>query len=360
MSVEKLGEGKYLVRWRDSAGRSRSKTVYRQRDANTLDGELKRKKSMGDLISHERGDIELRDFWDIFWANYAMPNTSPRTQDVYMRLWRTHIQPEFGTRRLRSITSEQVSAFVGKLGKKLAPGSVIRVLALLRNALQRAVEWRYIADNPATHVKRPKANHRRGRALTADELSALCLELGERSGSIAYVLAHTGLRPGELRALRWCDLRPGAISVTRAASSNQIGPTKTGKTRSVAIRDEARKELRAWYVLYGRPKDDDLIYPSRDGKLWSYNAYSLWVNRKFGPAASRAGLKGLRPYDLRHTFVSTLIEEGHNLKWIAQQAGHSLGVLCDTYAHLLGGESVLSECDANASVLEILRATGRS
>lgn len=361
MSWEKRPNGRYLVRWRDSAGRARSKTVYRQRDAIALDSEMKRKRSMGELVAHERGDIDLRDFYELWWANYALPNTTARTRDVYARLWRIHIDANLGVRKLRTITPEQISALVGTLGKTLAPGSVIRVLALLRNVLQRAVEWQYIGDNPATHVKRPKANHRRGRALTAIEISRLCADLDARSHTIVCTLAWTGLRPGELRALRWGDLRDGSLLIQHAVSSDAIGPTKTGKSRNVSLRPDARKLLLAWYMIQGQPSVAALVFPAvRGGCIWTDTAYNIWTTRVFVPAASRAGLKGVRPYDLRHTFVSTLISEGHNVEWIARQAGHSLGVLCDTYAHLLGDESVSSEWHANRSVLENLRASSDS
>ena len=54
----------------------------------------------------------------------------------------------------------------------------------------------------------------------------------------------------------------------------------------------------------------------------------------FGPAAASASVPHARPYDLRHSFVSLLIAEGHNIVEIARQAGHSPKMALDTYAHV--------------------------
>lgn len=361
MSWEKrtnsAGAQVYLVRWRDSNGKPRSKTVYRQRDAILMDADIKRKRALGELWIDERQDPQLRDFY-VRWCELYAVHLAPRTRQIDDRLWRNHIEPAFGSRKLKAITTNDLIEFMNKLGKRLSASSIVRVMSVLQNILQRAVEWNYLSFNPAAHVRKPTKQPRRGRALTAAELDALCLELDFRSEQFVRVLAHTGLRPGELRALRWEALLPSSsIAVTEAASADAIGPTKTRRTRNVTLRDGARLALRAWFVAQGQPSERDLIFPDKDGSLWSDNAYMMWGHRVFKPAAHRAGLKGIVPYDMRHTFVSTLLAENRDIYWIARQAGHSVRVLSDTYAHIVGGEPVASAGDANLSVLDNLRAS---
>lgn len=360
MSWEKKPDGRYLVRWRDSAGRSRSKTVYRQRDAISLDGEMKRKRSMGELIAHERGDTTLAEFWAIWKQDYGAVNVSTRTLAVYDRFWSGHIDPAIGHYRLNAISPERIVRLVAALNRTLAPATTQRILGMLQGVLERAVEWRYIQVNPCRGVKRPPAESRRGRALTPDQLAAICAELSPRSRTVALVLAWTGLRPGELRALTWAALSSTHIRVEQAASNDVIGPTKTRRRRSVDLTPEARKTLLEWFMASGQPAASALIFPAATGGLWLDGAYSRWGQRRWRPAVARAGLPGIIPYDLRHTFASRLIDEGKSVIEVARQMGHTPTQTLETYAHEFEQQrkSVASECHANPSIREILSAGG--
>ena len=76
------------------------------------------------------------------------------------------------------------------------------------------------------------------------------------------------------------------------------------------------------------------MFPSRRGAPWSPDDWRNWRNRIYTPAAKAAGIENPRPYDLRHSFVSLLIAEGHNVVEVARQAGHSPNMALDTYAHV--------------------------
>jgi integrase len=90
-----------------------------------------------------------------------------------------------------------------------------------------------------------------------------------------------------------------------------------------------------WRLACGRPPDDALVFPGHRGGLWNDDAWRYWRRRVFGPAARSAGIGApVRPYDLRHSFVSLLIAEGANVVEIARQAGHSPTITLSTYAHL--------------------------
>jgi integrase len=348
MSIEKLPDGRgYKVRWRDSAGRSRRKTVLRQRDAISLDGEMKRKKQMGELIVHERGRETLEDFWTLWWRRYALVHLTPRSQTDYQWLWCKHLEPHVGRYRLRDLQPEHVAELTSRLSQTLAPSTVRKCLAVLQGVLQRAVEWKYIGANPAAGTRKPRLVQREGCGLTADELAALTTELPDlRSQAIVRTLASSGMRPGELRALRWGDVHHGEIVVTRAASRDAIGPTKTGARRQIELRPGASSALNEWRLARGRAIDPrGLVFPGADGKLWTDAGYRMWSRQVFQPAAARAGLKGIVVYDLRHTFVSTLIAENRDVITIADQAGHSPTMTLSTYGHLLKRcKSVPSEC----------------
>ena len=77
------------------------------------------------------------------------------------------------------------------------------------------------------------------------------------------------------------------------------------------------------------------MFPRRDGEPWRDTDYRNWRRRIFEPAAEAAGESKLRPYDLRHSFVSLLIAEGESIVKIAEQAGHAPTMSLDVYGHAL-------------------------
>jgi integrase len=117
--------------------------------------------------------------------------------------------------------------------------------------------------------------------------------------------------------------------------------TKTNKTRSVRLLAPLAADLREYRLACGRPGDGQLLFPRGDGAPWTDFDWRNWRRRAFTPAAARAGL-AVRPYDLRHSFVSLLITEGASIVEVARQAGHSPAVALNVYAHVIeeleGGE----------------------
>ena len=149
------------------------------------------------------------------------------------------------------------------------------------------------------------------------------------------VLAYAGLRPGEALALTWGHVRERTILVERAVALGELKTTKTARTRTVRLLAPLAADLREWHIGQGRAGDEALAFPGRGGDVWGDDAWRYWRRRVFTPAAKTTGLDSrVRPYDLRHSFVSLLLAEGANVVEIARQAGHSPTLTLSTYAHL--------------------------
>lgn len=333
MSVTKRNGG-YTVRWRDSAGRAHSRQVALRRDAVALDGELKRKKSMGEMPIHDKGRIRLDDFWELWWENYAISNLTPRTRENYEILWRTHCAKQLGGSRLREIDTEMLASWSSRLSRSLSASSTRKVMAVLQGVLQRAADWGYIPNNPLRGIKRPKlVAKRRGRALTDAEVQLLIDELPTRRDKVvARVLVDLGLRPGELRAMQWHDVlfAYNKVRINKAVSRDEVGPTKTNSVRDVKLTPTAAMVLEVWR----KESSSDFVFPGHDGGVWTDDGWAMWRKQVFYPAAERAELDGLHPYDLRHTFVSRLVHEGVDIYRVARQAGHAPTQALATYSHL--------------------------
>jgi integrase len=168
-----------------------------------------------------------------------------------------------------------------------------------------------------------------------------------RDKALVSVLAYAGLRPGEALALTWGHIGERTILVERSVSYGEVKSTKTRATRSVRIMAPLKVELAALRMRDGRPGDERLVFPAYNGRPWDDDDWKNWRRRVFVKAVTQAGLTDVRPYDLRHSFVSLLIAEGRSIVDVARQAGHSATMALDTYGHVFdeldGAEKIVPE-----------------
>lgn len=119
-----------------------------------------------------------------------------------------------------------------------------------------------------------------------------------------------------------------------SSSAIRVYATKTGRARSVRLLKPLAADLSRWRLVAGSPKPDALVFPTADGDGWKPDDWRDWRQRIYHPAAQTAGLEDTRPYNLRHSFVSLLVYEGHSVGEVARQAGHSPQTCMNTYMHV--------------------------
>jgi integrase len=356
VSIERISRKRgtgWRVRWRDGS-RNRARIFDRKADAVAFEAETRRRRFAGDLRPFDAGRETLQEFAEEWWRLYAVPNLARTTLASYASLWDAHVLPRLGATPLRELDPLSLAAFRAELtASGVGPASTRRVMVILQGVLERAVEWQRIPANPARSVRKPA--QRRERAvrplspLDVEGVRAYLLDCGRpRDAVVVSVLAYAGLRPGEALALAWSHIRERTILVECAVALGDLKTTKTARTRTVRLLAPLAADLLEWRIRCGRPDDDALVFPSRQNGLWSDDAWRYWRRRIFAPAARAAGLGApVRPYDLRHSFVSLLLAEGANVVEIARQAGHSPTMTLSTYAHLFdeasGGERLSAE-----------------
>jgi integrase len=152
--------------------------------------------------------------------------------------------------------------------------------------------------------------------------------------TLIAVLAHAGLRPGEAIGLRWHDVGERTLLVERSVAFGQLKSTKTNSIRSVRLLEPLKDDLRTWRASTDRSAETDLIFPAPDGSPWNADRARNWCHRAFADAATDAGVPKARPYDLRHSYISLLIQQGATVVEVARQAGHAPTMTLSTYAHL--------------------------
>ena len=260
------------------------------------------------------------------------------TRKSYMHVWEKHLRVRIGGYRLRDVSPAVAHGIKSELLRaEVGRPTVRKGLALLSGMFRCAVEWGRVDTNPFRDVGLPSAKRSRHvrpvAPVTVEAMRARLLANGhERDAAIVSVLAYAGLRPGELRALQWSDVQERTILVERAAAGRTIKATKTEKIRSVRLLEPLAEDLQRWREA--SPSKCDLVFPTARGTVWTDYDWRNWRNRVYRPLTEAAGLADGRPYDLRHSFASLLIQEGVSAVEVARQVGNSPTVTLDTYAHV--------------------------
>lgn len=332
------------------------KTFERKRDAERWLTATAAAVHRGDFIEPRRGETLFHavvEEWKETWADLA-----PKTQVGYESILNRHVLPAFGAARVAAIAPRDVQDFANALAQSHAPNTVRRVMDVIRNVLRVAAERRYIEANPCTGVRLARKGEGRNieiSPLTHTEVRALIETLPEHWRMPVLLDVYTGLRAGELWALRRRDVDPlrGELSVDEAIKevtttagatvptgqrltpSLIIGPTKTYAKRKVSVPAFLRYQLADHLArpLPGGSGPDAFVFTTPSGEPVRHN---LFHKRIFEPAAREAFAgRPLRFHDLRHTCAAWLIEAGGHPLQIKLRLGHKeIRTTMDTYGHL--------------------------
>jgi integrase len=214
----------------------------------------------------------------------------------------------------------------------------LSALWVWRQVLGAAVEDGRIPRNPCEGVKLPKREHADRGYLTHIQVAALAAAVA-RDAAVVRFLAYTGLRWGEMGALRVSDfdMLRRRVNVSRSVteSGGLVWSTpKSWERRSVPFPASLADELAA--LMVGKDRDALVFSDMRGGVLRNSN----WRARVFGPAVTMCQkaddtFPTVTPHDLRHTAASLAISAGANVKAVQRMRGHAkASMTLDVYADL--------------------------
>ena len=239
-----------------------------------------------------------------------------------------------------------------RLKAGLAPRMVQLIHVTLHKALKQAVMDGLIPRNVTEAVKPPQPEKKEIRPLSPEQARALLRTAKKERLEALYVLAiTTGMRQGELLALKWEDVNfeAGVLQVRRTLSTATGGgftfsAPKTAKSRRSiklpntalsSLRKHRKAQLEEGMRLSGLFIDQGLVFTSRVGTPISRQDL---ITRSFKPLLKRAGLPDIRFHDLRHTCATLLLGKGVHAKFVQELLGHAtISITLDTYSHVLPG-----------------------
>lgn len=286
----------------------------------------------------------------------AKPRLRRTSYERYEHAVRRHLAPVLGAVPLAKLQPAHVSALHARLREQGLSATTVQLAhAVLHGALRQAVRWQLASRNVCDAVRAPRVAPTEMVAWdTATAARALALLAEEPEGAYFALALTTGLRQGELRALRWSDLdlEAGRLAVRRTLVRVRAGtleqPPKGGRARTldlsaaeVALLKEHRRRQVAQRLAVGANwRDQALVFclspgrePTREpgGRPWTADvARGHW--RRF---LARHGLPPLRLHDLRHTNATLLLEAGVHPKVVQERLGHaSVTLTLDRYSHV--------------------------
>lgn len=309
------------------------------------------------------GDITFEAYVENSWL--PSKHLEATTRAAYRSYLDRHFLPFFGNRAMARILPSLVQEWVTKAATEgLSPRSVRKYHIMLHSIFERAVRDQLILMNPCEHTELPKIIARRTRTLTPDEFGRLIAAIPERHRLLVATAIETGMRWGELIALRPRHIdflrRTVTVEETIVEVSKKHSVTgermiikpypKDDESRTFGVRSAWLDQVAEHIRVHGIGRED-LLFSTEVGTPISRNTFRtrVWL-----PAVKASGIDfGVRVHDLRDAHASWLLAGGADLKGVMDRMGHAQIQTTQKYLHALP--------DTDQKNLDALtRMTGRS
>ena len=304
-----------------------------------------------DVELTEDSRMTLGEWLDRWLTDYKENPVRPGTFAGYRSCIENYIKPQLGGKQVSLVTAQDVQKLYRKLkengrikehprfGSALSDTTINRLHAIFHQAMEDAFHAHIIAKNPTVGATVPKASHAPKRVLTDKELDTFLDAVREDKiwGDFFYVELTTGLRRGEICALRWedFDTKQETLHVRRTLHKEKGKPLTTGDTKTYAgtrkivlppstaqlLRERKKTAPTEW--IFPNPFDPE--QPIAPGT--AYNRLKALLKE--------TGLPDIRFHDLRHTFATHAIASGVDAKTLSGILGHTnASFTLDTYTHV--------------------------
>lgn len=319
--------------------------------------ELLYKLEHGEVIVQERTSVnEYMEYW---LSRYARRNVAKSTYKRYKEFAK-HICRNLGNLDLQDLTAIRIQEFYESLQETesskpkviLSGSTVLKIHRMFKLALNHAIGWELINKNPVLSVQAPKANESEMKIWDVETIIEFLEKVKDEKIFIAVVIAiGTGMREGEISALRWkdVDLKNKKIYIQSSMQINTEGEdislkrpkTKASKRNiylmdmTVKILEEYKLKQELYKAIWGEEHSEEGFICTKDNGIPLSPQY---VSKRFATLVKRYNLPVIRFHDLRHTHASLLFQQKVDVKIISERLGHSrVSTTQDIYIHMVPG-----------------------
>ena len=352
-TLRKRADGRWEARvviGYDEKGNPITKNVTAMEKGECLEKLEQLKEKCGvQLTGKVKAEMAFGDWLDFWYQQYAKQTLRPTTQSGYENMIYNHIITDIGKIPLNKLTQNDLQQFYTRLknggrkvrtelyGKGLSDRMVRGCHAMCRKALEKAVADGIIRINPAIGCKLPPKKAKEMQVLTREEMQRFMAQ-AKADGYFELFLLElcTGMRRGEIVALQWDDLnmQTGELHICRQATTvhgniHICAPKTKSSIRTVIlppdivkILAEYKKRINSRWMFPSPVKEDAPYHPSA-------------IRKALDRTLERAECKHVRFHDLRHTFATTALANGMDVKTLSAIIGHiSSETTLNIYTHI--------------------------
>lgn len=330
----------------------KKKTKTKKRKSDCVDWLVKIRADIASGKFSESGETTLKSFIENWLDLYVKNNRSIGTLSVYSYLYYDKIYPSFiANKKMNEITSNCI--FIHLKNQKDNGETIANLnsqLKFLKIVFNQAIKLDVVMTNPASNIEEFKPDKKEidleeeFYTFTIEEQETIIenIDLDDNYQLAIYLLFSTGLRIGELLALRWEDIEDGKVNVTRQWISMAIKqkdgkykrekffsrPKTESSIRSVPLPENVYKTLEPY-------KSEGLIFPSKENKSMPISRDTVLKNFRLYLDSIGIESKDKTLHKIRHAYATRLFEAGADLKTVADLMGHgSLKMLNEIYLHV--------------------------
>jgi len=328
-------------------GKRTSRKVGDKKASEAVASTIRAKLQLGEFGFEEQKPVPTFKEHAKLWL--SLPHDwKESTRESYLGNLNNHILPVFGSTPVNEIKRKDLKLFFDKL---LSEGVASNTVALIRSPisgiLSHALDSELIENNPIIGLKLGKKTALEFEPLSKEDVVLLLENAQQYEGGTYYpsilCALRTGMRIGEIKALKWKDLdfENRLIEVRRSCRKSRITKPKNGKSRRVDMTLQLTDTLKALQTAQkrnalekGRPFGE-WVFANNDGGMLTYKTF----RKSLTECLKLAKLREIRIHDLRHTYATIRLLSGHNIGDVSYQLGHSsIKITYDTYGHWLPGK----------------------
>jgi integrase len=331
-----IGRETWYGKWR-FGGRQVKRRIGPKRIPSTRESltcsqaEAELRRLMGATIAATPGQrVTVEEAGAVLLSKLRAQGRKTATLQTYESVIRVQLSPFFGRRALEKIGRRELEAFIAEMNRAgREPKTTLNALGVLHSIFELARREEWVQANPCTLVDKPRVDATDAdiRFLDPEEIEALLRavpddNLGRVERRLYLTAAMTGMRQGELLALRWRDIDWAArrVRVRRSFVRGEFGTPKSKRSsRSVPLADHVAGEVDLLHRQTLYDQDDDLVFAHpHTGKPLDRSK----LLKRFKAALRRGGVRDIRFHDLRHTFGTRMAAQGVPMRALQEMMGH--------------------------------------
>lgn len=345
MSVQKKNGRWYAAVY---VGTKEGKQIYEWSEGydKKSDAQLKELEMRKEVIEREHKVLDKACLGYIagVWLETKKKTVAKRTYEGYKESYDNHIKKEFEAKLIKDIEPLDINSFMISL--KLKPSSIAKVMTTLNQIFSFAISMNYMRYNPCSGIKKPNIRNEKKKTWSPAQIKKFLSmkDTKEATCHTAFmILFNTGMRPGEVCGLRWCDydgecFRP-VIGIDKEGTVTELKNEKAKEevyiSPEVALHINSIKVIQANIWRQQKPFED---FPE-DNYINCFTddwrpMTPPYLYRTFERILKRNGIDHIRLYDARHSFGTNLMKDNVNPKMVADMMRHtSVKTTLDNYSH---------------------------